>query len=93
MTPAQRTQQIIADVAAAHGLRPRDLTGPDRRRTVCFARFEAMRAIRAATNLSTIQIGALFNRDHSSVLHALGTLKNSIASDLRRAHEAKGGGA
>lgn len=85
MTPAERTQKIIADVAREHGFRAPDLTGPGRARKLVYARFAAIRAVKAATTLSTPQIGALFNRDHTSVLHALGTLKNSVASDLRKA--------
>jgi chromosomal replication initiator protein len=78
-------RQIIAQVAKDHGLTADELTGPSRKKVVVEARWTAMRTIRAETKLSTPQIGRLFHRDHTTVLHALGTLKHSVASDLRKA--------
>jgi chromosomal replication initiator protein len=80
-------RSIMAEVAREHGVAVEDLTGPSRKRSIAYVRFIAMRRIRAETKLSTPQIGKLFNRDHTTVCHALGTLsrERSIPSDMRRA--------
>ena len=53
------------------------MLGPSRRKAVVAARYEAIRAAREKTKLSTPKLGALFNRDHTSILWALGRLKKS----------------
>ena len=62
---------LLAAVAAAYGLEVRHLTGARRTRTVCAARHEAMAQIRAETDLSYAEIGALFNRDTTTVVYAV----------------------
>lgn len=83
VTRHRSPREIISQVAKAHELTVEAVTGPSRKRAVVEARWEAMRRLKAETKLSTPQIGALFNRDHTTVLHALGTLKHSVASDLK----------
>lgn len=83
VTKRPTAREIISKVAKAYGLSVEALTGPSRKRAVVEARWEAMRRLKAETKLSSPQIGALFNRDHTTVLHALGTLKHSVARDLK----------
>lgn len=67
------SRQIIADIARAHGLTYADLVGPRTLRRIVVARWEAMRAVlEHSPHLSSTHIGRLFNRDHTSVLYALG---------------------
>lgn len=51
--------QIIARVAAEHGLKPKHLTGLMRTRRVSWARQEAMHAIAEETHASNAEIGTL----------------------------------
>lgn len=70
-------REIVAEVAARHQLHPRDLTGPMRFKSICAARFEAMWLIYQERHpdgrrvYSLPQVGAFFNRDHTTVLNAL----------------------
>lgn len=72
-----RVKAILEAVAMAHGLRAGDLTGPNRRRAVAYARFQAMASLRAILTFdgkhvfSLPTIGEIFNRDHTSVLSGL----------------------
>lgn len=67
------SRQIIAEVAKAHGLTPEDLTGRKRYLPLVHARCEAMRKVKQERPaLSFPQIGRMFNRDHTTVMHHLG---------------------
>ena len=57
-----------------------EMVGPRRSHHLVKARHEAMAAVwEARPDMSTIQIGKLFNRDHSSILYALGKLGKTLA--------------
>lgn len=62
---------IIEKTAQFYSLRPMDLCGRLRRKKIAHARHMAMRLVKELTDLSVVQIGEEFNRDHSTVLHAL----------------------
>ena len=73
--PQDASRRLIAAIASKHGLTAGDLTGPNRRRHVVVARYEAIKAVKAAhPQLSYPQLGRLFNRDHSTCLYAMGGL-------------------
>ena len=59
---------IAEQVARKHGLTFNDIWQQDRRRHLVKARCEAWARIRAETILSLPQIGAIFNRDHTTIL-------------------------
>jgi chromosomal replication initiation ATPase DnaA len=68
-TPAT---EIIEKVAAFHGLPTEALTGNSRERVIIEARFDAIKAVAdTRPDMSLTQIGKIFNRDHTSILHAL----------------------
>jgi len=70
--PRTDAQQIIADVAHKHGLTYADLLSKSRSRRLIPARFDAIAAVKIAKpHLSLPQIGKLFNRDFSTIAHAL----------------------
>jgi chromosomal replication initiator protein len=72
----QPVREIIAQVAAFHGFPPEVILSQRRDRPAVAARYEAIRAVREIRpELSTTVIGKLFDRDHTSILHALGRLK------------------
>jgi chromosomal replication initiation ATPase DnaA len=78
-----KAERLASEIAAQYGLTLAHLKG--RSRKYCEPRWHAMRALYATGEYSTSEIGRLFHRDHTTVLHALGTLKHSVASDLRKA--------
>lgn len=65
-------RSLIDRVGAFHGISFEDIVGPRRDRKTVAARFDAIAAVhKARPDLSTPQIGRHFNRDHTSILHAL----------------------
>ncbi len=71
-----RVRQVILDVAHERQLPVDMMMGRSRRRVLVRARWEAMRRVRAlewpsGKPPSTLQIGLWFDRDHTTVLHAL----------------------
>lgn len=65
-------RDIIAHIAALHCLKPGDLTGPRRMKNIVEARHEAVRVVAdLRPDLSLPQIGRAFNKDHTTILHAL----------------------
>ncbi len=62
---------IVTDVARQTGITVGQLKGELRYANICRARHMAMWIIRRNTNLSLPLIGAIFDRDHTSVIHAL----------------------
>jgi chromosomal replication initiator protein len=73
-------------VAAAFGVRPRDVLGSCRQRAVLVPRQVAMYLAREVGRLSLPAIGAAFGRDHTTVLHACRKVAEAVKADpkLRR---------
>ena len=63
--------RIILGVAREFGVSTADLLGACRRREFIRPRFAAIQLIRETTGKSLPEIGAVFHRDHTSILHAL----------------------
>ena len=72
---------IIAEVARFFGYDEAVIRGAGRSRQVVNARNIAMYLIRNITGLSTIEIGKIFNRDHSTAVHSLDQVDSKIQSD------------
>jgi chromosomal replication initiation ATPase DnaA len=53
------------------GIPPSDFFGTNRLRKVAWARQDCMRMLRDETNLSLPDIGRIFGRDHTTVLHGI----------------------
>lgn len=84
-------EQIRAAVAAHFGISVGELVGPRRTRNLTLPRQVAIYLLRELTGLSLTQIGALVgNRDHSTVLHSLRKIEESLTREptLRRHLEA-----
>lgn len=76
-TPRDDMHDVIAFAAWAYDVSLGDILSPSRRYPVVAARHAAMRTIRNGfPSMSTPAIGRLFKRNHTTVCHALGTLKN-----------------
>ena len=75
--------RIVERTAAAFGVKPKDLLGPGRQRTVLMARQVAMYLAREAAKLSLPAVGAAFGRDHTTVMHACRKIAAAIADDAK----------
>jgi len=75
-TPAGFTRAIIAAAAAEYSVTVDDILGPRRFGRFLKARHAAMRAVKLARpEMSYPTMGRIFNRDHTTVMNALGALK------------------
>jgi chromosomal replication initiator protein len=66
-----RHQRIMVEVAAERDVTMDELLGPCRLRCIAWARQDAMLRIRRELNLSLPQIGRIFKRDHTTVMHGI----------------------
>jgi chromosomal replication initiator protein len=74
---------IINTVAQLFGLLPSQLVSKKRTQEIALGRQVAMYLARNLTNLSLKSIGAEFGgRDHSTVIHAVGVIRDGMAKDL-----------
>lgn len=65
-------KDVITLVAGKHGVRYEDIMSRNRVPAIALARQEAMAAVALAKpHLTTPQIGKIFDRDHTTVCHAL----------------------
>lgn len=65
-------KEIIQHVATIRMVKPSDITGPRRIKPFFEARVEAILTVyRMRPDMSSVQIGKAFNRDHTSILHIL----------------------
>jgi hypothetical protein len=63
---------IISAIAESHNLTKADIIGHDRRAHVVVARYEAISAVhKTFPNWSYPVLGMIFNRDHTTIMHAL----------------------
>jgi len=58
-----------------------EILSPTRMHYISECRFMAMYVLVVNEGLSTVQVGSLFNRDHSSVIHARETVRGWIEFD------------
>ncbi len=72
LEPRMPAREIISRVGALHGYTLAEITGPRLEKKLVQARFDAVKAVAdARPDMSLPQIGRIFNRDHTSILHAL----------------------
>ena len=67
---------IIEKVAAFYGISNADIRGKCRKKDLVKARWIAMYFIRTKTDFTLKTIGDMFGRDHTTVIHALETIKD-----------------
>ena len=75
-------QQVLMAVAAAFGVPPLRLTGPQRSQEIVLARHSAMYLCRELTGRTLKEIGAEFRRDHSTVTHGCHRIAERRGRDL-----------
>jgi len=76
-----RPDVIISEVARYFSIDEAVLRGPSRSRQIVGARNIAMYLIRSITGLSTIEIGKLFERDHTTALHSLDQVTEKLETE------------
>ncbi|OEF99628.1 chromosomal replication initiation protein DnaA [Vulcanibacillus modesticaldus] len=81
--PKVVTINSIQKIVAEHfNLKPEDLTGKKRTKSVAFPRQVAMYLVRELTDYSLPKIGEEFGgRDHSTVIHAYDKITNQLKND------------
>ena len=72
---------IIDEVCKFYNLDPASIRGPGRLKDLTLARQVAMYLIREMVDISLQDIGKEFNRNHSTVVHALGRIEKVLKSD------------
>jgi len=73
--------RILNMVSERAGVSVADILGERRRSPIVAARQEAMWAVKTITNWSLPRIGARFNRDHTTVLHAIRQVEARAVQD------------
>ena len=74
-------EAILSYVSRYYQLEESVVKGPQRAREAVTARQIAMYLIRTMTNLSQDNIGKLFNRDHSTVIHSIAQVEQKMKKD------------
>lgn len=85
-SPSREVDQAIALVEDRTGVSPFEILGPYRYADVVHARHLAMWLVRHRWSWSYPQIGKAFDRDHTSVMHAVSRIDGARRAnpDLRR---------
>ena len=80
-----RFRTAIQAASNVTGIKREHILGRRRLRRYADARQMAMQIVRQSTKLNLTDIGRLFDRDHSTVIHAINSVKNliSISGDYR----------
>jgi chromosomal replication initiator protein len=76
-----QVKRIVGRVAAAFGVKAKDVLGPCRQRAVLVPRQVAMYLAREVARLSLPAVGAAFGRDHTTVLHACRKVAEALKDD------------
>jgi DnaA-like protein len=79
--PLHISVRSVIQAAAAHfDVSFIDLLAMRRRHDLCYRRHIAMYVAAAVTTSSLVQIGRMFQRDHTTILHGVGRIKELISS-------------
>jgi|SRR6185503_2770544 len=69
-------RSIIYLVTDYYQIKERSIYGKSRQIGFCIPRQVAIYIIKKKTNLTSVAIGRLFNRDHSTILHSINVINN-----------------
>ena len=72
-----RARALIERVARAHHFEGNDLYSPSREQLLCQARQSAMYVLNKGLRLPKAEIGRLFGKDHTTVIHAIQQVESS----------------
>lgn len=82
-------KDIIKRVCWEHEMSVAAVVGPSRNKQIVAVRHAAMAEVHMHTDLTLTQIGKLFNRDHTSVLHGIGKHMKRMGIDHPAARRAE----
>lgn len=82
-TARHKINIIVEDVARRRDVGVNEIMGRRRGAEICAARNEAMHIVRQQMKLSTPHIGRIFDRDHSTVIHALRNHAETLKGERR----------
>lgn len=74
-------KHVIMATSSAFGIPVDKLLGPERPNHIAFARMAAMYVMREKLQMTLIDIGQVFNKDHGTVLHAVRRVPKLIKSN------------
>lgn len=75
------TRNVVRAVSMFYDVSVNDILSARRNASICNARHVAYFLTREMTPLSTTQMGAKFNRDHSTIVHGLGKIRELSKTD------------
>lgn len=76
--PNSMTDRVLESVAKKFGVTVENLKSPMRNKEIKYPRHIAIYILREYTGLSLPKIGSIFNRDHSTALNSINTVKNEL---------------
>lgn len=74
------SEEVINDVCTIFDLTPDELKSPSRKSNIVEARHIVMYILSNRSRMTCVAIGCMFNRDHTSVIHAREKIKGWIDS-------------
>ena len=77
-TPQEAIDSIIDDVSQRSGITKAKILSKNRRKEIVAARFACMYLLRKEAFLTLKAIGRLFDRDHTTAIHAVRTAENLL---------------
>lgn len=77
---ARKSDRIILMTARKHEITVEQIKSMSRKREFAWPRQECMYRMRRETSLSLPQIGRIFDRDHTTVIHAIRAVERRRAS-------------
>lgn len=69
---------IITEICKYYSLSIEEVKGKSRKREIVKARFIAIYIIRMETDFTLSGIGKIFNRDHTTILHSIKIINNTL---------------
>ena len=80
-TPQETIDRIINDVSQRSGIKKEKILSRNRRKEIVAARFACMYLLRKEAFMTFAAIGRVFDRDHSTAMHALRTVENLLETN------------
>jgi chromosomal replication initiation ATPase DnaA len=74
---------ILKKMKAHYGYTLKELRSANRKEELVFVRHLTMFLLSKRAKLATVQIGKLFSRHHTTVIHAIISIENYIATDSK----------
>ncbi|MBO4213179.1 MAG: chromosomal replication initiator protein DnaA [Clostridia bacterium] len=80
-SPTETAEKVIASVSKIYDVPVEDIKSKKRSKEISTARHVSVYVIRKVTQMPVVDIGKIFNRDHTTVLASIDVVSNEIASN------------